>query len=92
MQSVLASIHEDFAKDVNAFIATIDDEPWRSTYQGMSRGELWLTRDEARQLSKAVEALIAPLDRGRSATRHPGGARRASMTWSLVPTEPPPDD
>jgi DNA-binding transcriptional ArsR family regulator len=91
MQSVLASIHEDFAKDVNAFIANIDDEPWRNAYQGMSRGELWLTRDEARQLSKAVEALIAPLDRGRSATRHPKGTRRAAMTWSLVPTEPPPD-
>ena len=92
MQSVLASIHEDFAKDVNAFVANIDDEPWRNTYQGLSRGELWLTRQEARRLGKDLEALIEPLDKGRSASRHPKGARRAAMTWSLVPTEPPPDD
>jgi DNA-binding transcriptional ArsR family regulator len=91
MQSVLAAIHDDFATDVNRFVANADDEPWGKTYQAMVRGELWLTRDEARQLSKDVEALIAPLERGRSATRHPKDARRAAMTWSLVPTEPAPE-
>src|SRR4029078_8333270 len=84
-------IIEEFAKDVSAFVASVDDEPWSETYQGMSRGELWLTRDEARKLSKDREALVEPLDKGRSAVKHPKGARRAAMTWSLVPTEPAPE-
>jgi DNA-binding transcriptional ArsR family regulator len=92
MQSVIAAIIDEFAKDVSAFVASVDDEPWRETYQGMSRGELWLTRDEARKLSKDLEALVEPLDKGRSAVKHPKGARRAAMTWSLVPTEPAPEE
>ena len=92
MQSVMASIFEDFASDVDAFVSNLDDEPWRNTYQGLSRGELWLTREEARRLSKDLEALVAPLDKGRSAIRHPKGARRTVMTWSLVPAEPAPEE
>jgi DNA-binding transcriptional ArsR family regulator len=92
MQSVMSSIYEDFTKEVNAFASNLDEEPWKNTYQGLSRGELWLTREEARKLSKDLQALVAPLHKGRSAVRHPKGARRASMTWSLVPTEPAPEE
>src|SRR3954453_996574 len=92
LQTVLAAIVDDFAKDVNSFVSGAEDEPWRDTYQAMSRGELWLTREEARRLSKDLEALVEPLDKGPPPRRRPKGPRRAAMTWSLVPTEPAPDD
>jgi DNA-binding transcriptional ArsR family regulator len=92
MQSVMAVIFDDLTADVMRFVGSVDDEPWKGAYQGLARGELWLTRDEARSLSKAIEALIEPLDKGRNAARHPSAARRATFTWSLVPTEPAPDE
>jgi predicted ArsR family transcriptional regulator len=91
MHTVLNTILDELSREVLSFVDGADDEPWKRTYQGLSRGELWLTRDETAELSKQIEALIEPLEKGRSAVRHPTGARRASMTWSLVPTEPAPD-
>jgi DNA-binding transcriptional ArsR family regulator len=90
MHSVVSAIIDDFSRDVYNFIDGVDEEPWEHTYQGLSRGELWLTRDEARDLGKQIEALVAPLEKGRSSPRHPRGSRRTSITWSLVPTEPAP--
>lgn len=92
MHSVLNTILDELSREVLSFVDGADDEPWKRTYQGLSRGELWLTRDETAELSMQIEALIEPLDKGRSAVRHPKGARRTSMTWSLVPTEPPPEE
>jgi DNA-binding transcriptional ArsR family regulator len=92
MHSLLGSILDDYNREVVDFVDRSEDEPWKRTYQGLSRGELWLTRDEARQLSKQIEELVESLERGRSSARHPRDARRASITWSLIPTEPPPDD
>jgi DNA-binding transcriptional ArsR family regulator len=92
MHSMLSAILDELSREVLAFVDGADDEPWKRTYQGLSRGELWLTRDEARELSQQVEALVEGLEKDRSAVRHPQGARRTSMTWSLVPTQPPPED
>jgi DNA-binding MarR family transcriptional regulator len=92
MQSVLNVIVDEFAAQISDFIASIDDEPWAQAFQGLSRGELWLTRDEARELSEQVVDLIEALEKGRTAARHPKGARRATFTWSLVPLEPAPPD
>jgi DNA-binding transcriptional ArsR family regulator len=90
MHSVLGTILDDFNREVIDFVDNSEDEPWKRTYQGLSRGELWLTRDEAQQVSQEITALLEPLEKGRSSARHPRGARRTSVTWSIVPTEPPP--
>src|SRR3954469_6773375 len=54
LQTVVASIQDEFARDLSRFVSDIDAEPWRDTYTGISRGELWLTREETRQLSRDV--------------------------------------
>jgi DNA-binding transcriptional ArsR family regulator len=90
MHSVLGSILDDYHREVVDFVDGVEAEPWKRTYQGLSRGELWLTRDEAQQLSQQITTLVEPLEKGRSSSRHPRGARRTSLTWSLIPTEPPP--
>ncbi|MDQ3308199.1 MAG: helix-turn-helix domain-containing protein [Actinomycetota bacterium] len=91
ISSILAIEMRAAERDLERFRGAGPD-PWESAYRGLSRGRLWLTQDEARELSETLEAKIAEYAKGRSATRHPKGTRRASFTWSLVPVEPAPDD
>ena len=91
ISSILAIEMRAAERDLERFRAAGPD-PWESAYRALSRGRLWLTQDEARELSETLEAKIAEYTKGRSATRHPRDSRRTSFTWSLVPVEPPPGD
>lgn len=63
--------------------------PWTEGFRGLSRDDLWLTAEEVKELTQTLEARIEQYSKGRSATRHPRGTRRASFTWSLIPSEQP---
>jgi DNA-binding transcriptional ArsR family regulator len=49
----------------------------------MSRGRLWLTREEARALSREVDGLLRRYE-DRTAQDHPEGAALFSSFWSLL--------
>jgi DNA-binding transcriptional ArsR family regulator len=91
ISSILAMEMRAAERDLERFRGDGPD-PWENAYRGLSRGRLWLTEEETRELSETLEAKIAEYTKGRSAARHPRDARRASFTWSLVPVEPPPGD
>ena len=92
MQSVMAGVVAEFADDLDEFLATADTDPWKGSFQGLMRGELWLDRDEAKDLVTRVQAVIEEFDRRRTHVKHPKGARRAVFTWSVIPKEPAPRD
>ncbi len=77
-------------RHVDAFIRAGKD-PWTNAYRGISTAELWLTEEETRTITATVEGLIETYTKGRSPQRSPRGARKATITWSMVPLEPPPD-
>lgn len=91
MQSVMAIVLNDLADEVNTFMAAADSEPWKGSYTGLARGELWLTQEETQQLVARVQEALDEFAHKRTAARHPKGARRTGFTWSLVPKGPVPE-
>ena len=55
--------------------------------KGMSRGDLWLTEDETRDLLARVTETIDEYSKGRTPQRHPKGGRKLTYVWSLIPTD-----
>jgi DNA-binding MarR family transcriptional regulator len=90
MQSVLSVVMEEFMEQLERFMATADEEPWKGVYQGLARGELWLTYDETRDFTTRMQALIDEFEHGRTHRRHPKASRRTAFTVSLIPVEPAP--
>ncbi len=91
VRSILAANLQTASRDLDAFVGG-ESDPWEDAYRGLSRGRLWLTEEETRDLSETLEAKIAQYSKGRSASRHPKHARRASFTWSLVPLDRAPEE
>jgi DNA-binding transcriptional ArsR family regulator len=89
MSTVVAMMMDEFGAEVNQFMANLDKEEWRGRYQGISRGELWLTADETKELSLLIQDAAKKYER-RTHGRHPKDSRRTSFTWSLIPLEPAP--
>jgi DNA-binding transcriptional ArsR family regulator len=90
MHSVMSVIMDQFSRELDDFMAGAETDPWRGSYQGIQRGELWLTKDETRALVDVVQAEIERLSAGRTPTRHPKDARRTGYVWSLIPAGPVP--
>jgi DNA-binding transcriptional ArsR family regulator len=88
MHSVMSVLIGEFAEQLDAFMATAEDDPWKDSYQGLSRGQMWLTHEETNDLATRMQALIDEFEHGRTHTKHPKAARRTSFTWSLMPAEP----
>lgn len=51
----------------------------------ISSGAYWLTREEAKQLSQSITALVAGFERRRSAVDLPPEARRVRVSYTVVP-------
>jgi DNA-binding transcriptional ArsR family regulator len=93
MHSVMSVLIGEFSEQLDAFMAQAENDPWKDSYQGLSRGEMWLTHSESKDLATRMQALIDEFEHGRTHARHPRAARRTSFTWSLMPAEPaPPSD
>ncbi len=90
VRTVLAAELQAAERDLEGYLAAGSD-PWETVFRGLARGRLWLTQEEARDVTETLEGKIEQYAKGRSAARRPRGARRASFTWSLVPLEPPMD-
>ena len=52
------------------------DDPWEDL-STLGRNRLWLTREETEQLAKDLNDVIDGFRKGRTATSHPAGTRRA---------------
>lgn len=87
MSSIVATQLDDLGRTIDAMRRRGD--PPKEGYRGLSRGDLWLTEEEIKDLTETVEARIAEYRKGRSTSRHPRAARRVGYAWSLVPVETP---
>jgi DNA-binding transcriptional ArsR family regulator len=90
MQAVVGVQIDAFSEQLMRYLARVEHEGPRWPGQGMTRGELWLTEDETRELLRRVDEAIDDLGKGRSAHRHPRDARKLTFTWSLIPSEDDP--
>ncbi len=91
LHSVIATQLRETGRHVDEFMRAGDD-PWRKVYRGISAGDLWLTEAETREITNTIEEMRDRFSRNRSAKRHPKGSRHSTLTWSLVPREPAPDE
>jgi hypothetical protein len=91
MQSVVSMHVGDFAANLEAFLADRDQDPWKGSYQGLTRGDLWLTKEETRELNDTVMAAIAAFDTTRRNRKPPKGTRKTAFVWSILPAGPAPD-
>jgi DNA-binding transcriptional ArsR family regulator len=87
LQSLVHTQIADFTRQLEAFLARTYDGASDWPGQGMSRGELWLTKEETREVAARVEELLSEYEKGRTASRHPKGTRRMSFLWSVIPTD-----
>jgi DNA-binding transcriptional ArsR family regulator len=91
MQAVVALQIEAFSDQLSRYITRVERDGPKWPGQGMTRGELWLTEDETRELLQRVGDAIEELGKGRSALRHPKDARKLAFVWSLIPTDDDPE-
>lgn len=93
-QAALRPIVRQFVRSIaeatEEFMESSATDPWRSSYRGLSSGDLYLTEEETAALNRRLDALRGEFDFGRTADDHPPDARRALLSIVLVPTEPPP--
>ena len=66
-------------------------DPWRGAFRGLMSGDVWLTEDEAREVTRTVTELMERFEEGRGPHDKPAGARHISYTWAFLPVEPPPE-
>ncbi|MGH3424831.1 MAG: ArsR/SmtB family transcription factor [Nocardioidaceae bacterium] len=90
LQSLTAGVLQEVSDEIDAYLAAQASDPWRDSYQGLTRAELHLTQEEAARLRGRLEELLEEFDLDRSERDRPAGARRSGLTMSLVPLEPPP--
>ena len=77
----------EFSDQLNAFLARVGAGEPHWPGQGMSRGDLWLTEDETRDLLARITETIDEYSKGRTPQRHPKGGRKLTYVWSLIPTD-----
>ncbi|MFF0339853.1 ArsR/SmtB family transcription factor [Kribbella sp. NPDC004875] len=65
------------------------DDPW-DAISSFNRTRLWLTHDEATELTRRMADLIDEYRKGRTATSHPDGTRAVTTLAAFVPTGAPP--
>lgn len=91
MQSLVSAHLGEFAANLETFLANRSDDPWKGSYQGLVKGELWLTREETVELNEIVMAAIKEYDTTRRNRRPPTDSRKTGFIWSLLPVGPAPD-
>jgi DNA-binding transcriptional ArsR family regulator len=89
LQTVTGTAIASAAEELDALLEGRVGEPWRG-HRGISREELWLTRDETKEFGDALAALIDRFTDRRHAGNHPTGSRRTGLTVLFVPLEDPP--
>jgi len=85
--SVLERLGERFAAWLQR--SAEESEPWQEA-SGISSATLWLTLDEAQQVERELEQIVARY-RGRGTSKRPKGARRISLDFVAFPMDPPTD-
>ena len=91
MQSLISAHLGEFAGNLEAFHASQADDPWKGSYQGLAKGDLWLTREETKELNELVMAAIARYDTTRRNRKPPADSRKSAFVWSLLPIGPAPE-
>lgn len=91
MQSVVSMHLGGLATNLDQFLESRLEDPWRGSYQGLSTGELWLTREETNELNSVVMEAISAYDTTRRARKPPKNSRKTAFTWSLLPIGPAPE-
>jgi DNA-binding transcriptional ArsR family regulator len=66
-----------------------ESEPWQEA-SGISSATLWLTLEEAQQVERELEQIVARY-RGRATSKRPAGARRVSLDILMFPLDVPTD-
>jgi DNA-binding transcriptional ArsR family regulator len=67
-----------------AAVEPSETKSWRDV-TGMSRAYLWLTEEEAEELSADLRAVMKKHTADRDAEHHPDGTRRVFMLFAIVP-------
>ena len=91
VQSVTSAHVREFAANLDGFLVSRNEDPWRESYQGLVTGDLWLTREETTELNKIVMDAIAAYDTARRTRKPPKGSLKTAFTWSTLPIGPAPD-
>jgi DNA-binding transcriptional ArsR family regulator len=91
MQSLVSGHLGEFAGNLETFLSNRANDPWRGIYQGLAKGELWLTREETQELNDLMMAAIQEYDTIRRNRKPPTDARKTAFVWSLLPIGPAPD-
>jgi len=85
--SVLERLGERFAAWLQR--SAEESEPWQEA-SGISSATLWLTLEEAQQVERELEQIVARY-RGRGTAKRPKGARRVSLDFVTFPMDAPTD-
>jgi DNA-binding transcriptional ArsR family regulator len=91
LQTVTSTAMASATEELDALLEGRVGEPWTG-HRGISRDELWLTREETKEFGDALRAIIDRFTARRHAGNHPAGSRRTGLTVLFVPLEEPPVD
>lgn len=91
LQSVVGVQLQELSEQLDQFLASRDSDRWAGAYQGLARGDLWLSEEETRELGETVMALLQTFDKRRASRARSTTTRHTGFAWALMPIGPPPD-
>jgi len=91
LQSVVDNQLQELSEQLDQFLTTRDNDPWAGAYQGLARGDLWLSEEETRELGETVMATLQKFDKRRATRSRASSTRHTGFAWALVPIGPAPE-